>query len=181
MQKQVSKQSLAVLALSILLAISMALTATFAAFKSTGSATGTITFTESGITLTMAVGEDNSVATISGNAVTVTLDASDFVVTADGKMYLTATAIADLAKITYAVDYTEGSNVAGYKITVTEQDGADYEGVIALAATTENLLTADKPATAVFSAVAKDVASAIEVATLSGSFTINVSADIIVA
>ena len=45
MQKQVSKQSLAVLALSILLAISMALTATFAAFTATNTATGTITFT----------------------------------------------------------------------------------------------------------------------------------------
>ena len=45
MQKQVSKQSLAVLALSILLAISMALTATFASFQATGKATGTIQFT----------------------------------------------------------------------------------------------------------------------------------------
>ena len=44
MQK-VSKQSLAMLALSILLAISIALTFTFAALSSTKTATGTITFT----------------------------------------------------------------------------------------------------------------------------------------
>ena len=44
MQK-VSKQSLAMLALSILLAISIALTFTFAALNSTKTATGTITFT----------------------------------------------------------------------------------------------------------------------------------------
>jgi len=62
MQKQVSKQSLAVLALSILLAISMALTATFAAFSATKSATGTISFTSAGYTIEMT-GVENPEAT----------------------------------------------------------------------------------------------------------------------
>ena len=44
MQKQVSKQSLAIVALSILLAIAMGLTATFAAFQATRQATATINF-----------------------------------------------------------------------------------------------------------------------------------------
>ena len=180
MQKQVSKQSLAVLALSILLAISMALTATFAAFQSTGQVAGQITFTSSGIQIVLSVGNDNSVATIEGNNVTVTLDAGDFTVTANGKMYLTATAAADLAKITYSTTYTAGSNVAGYKITVSDT-GADYAGVIALAAATENNLTQSKSATAVFSAVAINEGTAIDVATLNASFTINFTADIIVA
>jgi len=48
MQKQVSKQSLAMVALSILLAISIALTFTFAAFVGTKTATGTITFSAGG-------------------------------------------------------------------------------------------------------------------------------------
>jgi hypothetical protein len=45
MQKQVSKQSLAIIALSILLAISMALTATFAGFSDTKQISGSISFT----------------------------------------------------------------------------------------------------------------------------------------
>jgi len=57
MQKQVSKQSLAVLALSILLAISMALTATFASFTANKSAKATITFNAGNIAVTLSGGE----------------------------------------------------------------------------------------------------------------------------
>ena len=80
MQKQVSKQSLAVLALSILLAISMALTATFAAFSATGSAKGVITFDSVGVTLTYDASQDAATAGVqisyegnatAGNEVTV--------------------------------------------------------------------------------------------------------------
>ena len=60
MQK-VSKQSLAMIALSILLAISIALTFTFAALAKTKTATGTIQFSgDKGIVYTgLASGEDN--------------------------------------------------------------------------------------------------------------------------
>jgi hypothetical protein len=50
MQKQVSKQSLAIVALSILLAIAMALTATFAAFSNDKAISGTVTFSGNVIT-----------------------------------------------------------------------------------------------------------------------------------
>ena len=95
MQKQVSKQSLAVLALSILLAISMALTATFAAFQQTNTVTGTITFND-GFTVTasgFASGNDTgetqtfttSIAYANGDA-TITNDnaSAKWTIEADG-------------------------------------------------------------------------------------------------
>ena len=106
MQKQVSKQSLAVLALSILLAISMALTATFAAFSATGSAKGVITFDSVGVTLTYDASQDAATAGVqisyegnatAGNEVTVAFaraafelndDKDGFVLTSEAKAAL---------------------------------------------------------------------------------------------
>ena len=85
MQK-VSKQSLAMLALSILLAISIALTFTFAAAQDTKSATGTITFTgNAALTISGFAGTDeagtftinvdsNGVSYVGGESVTLLED-----------------------------------------------------------------------------------------------------------
>ena len=73
MQK-VSKQSLAMLALSILLAISIALTLTFAALSDSKTATGTITF--SGDTFIAWSG-----GTVDDGNTTITLQQSNFTLT----------------------------------------------------------------------------------------------------
>ena len=128
MQK-VSKQSLAMLALSILLAISIALTFTFAAFSAADkTATGTITFTGSlaitlapgegqgtnavnGVKITNGTGEGNIVVEFTNNA--FKFDGTNFVLTAD--------AIAELAKATVKVT---NSNNSAYTLTVTKGEEA---------------------------------------------------------
>ena len=137
MQKQVSKQSLAVLALSILLAISMALTATFAAFSGQNTATATITFTESDITVTFAGWQGEGFNTL-------TLDNTDFEIVdaAAGTVKLTDAAIAKInaLKVTVAGVPT-GFNIrldvtasgAEEIVTIVENDIANQATVSAVA------------------------------------------------
>ena len=83
MQK-VSKQSLAMIALSILLAISIALTFTFAVAQSTKTAKGTITFSGDKYVSLTSSGTDAVIGS-EGNA-TITFAQTDFILTqqADG-------------------------------------------------------------------------------------------------
>ena len=85
MQK-VSKQSLAMLALSILLAISIALTFTFAALTDSRKATGTITFSSGGTVAWTGNSQSDTIGvTASGNDVVFTLTEADFTISEDGK------------------------------------------------------------------------------------------------
>ena len=107
MQK-VSKQSLAMLALSILLAISIALTFTFAALNSTKTATGTITFSGNvSVSYTAAGTEstDGSVSTITlgeityngaSSSVANAADNEYFTIKADKSAYITVTVTLDV-------------------------------------------------------------------------------------
>ena len=120
MQK-VSKQSLAMIALSILLAISIALTMTFAALSQTKHATGTITFTGNySITMT---GVENAAAaddwTFKGTF------------NADGKITLTDdptvvfTNVSTGAKMHYGVKITtSGANAEHITVNYTADNGA---------------------------------------------------------
>ena len=86
MQK-VSKQSLAMIALSILLAISIALTFTFAGLSATETATGTITFSAGG-SVTWADNNEKkneTMVTISNGSLTLNLTDANFDIEADGK------------------------------------------------------------------------------------------------
>ncbi len=96
MQK-VSKQSLAMLALSILLAISIALTFTFAALSGSKKATGTITFS-GGFTITTTGFTNNDNDESRSFTVTPSIDAS--------------------GNVTYAID----SGNSGAKWTITNED-----------------------------------------------------------
>ena len=106
MQK-ISRKSLAVVALSVLLAISMALTFTFAALNAEQrTATGTITFA-GGLTITLAPGEgvngtNGITIASSGQDLTITITDAAFEYSTD-KFVLTAAAKADLAKATVTI------------------------------------------------------------------------------
>ena len=98
MQK-VSKQSLAMLALSILLAISIALTFTFAALSGSKKATGTITFS-GGFSITTTGFTNNESDESRSFTVTPSIDA--------------------LGNVTYAID----NGNSGAKWTITNEDTA---------------------------------------------------------
>ena len=86
MQK-VSKQSLAMIALSILLAISIALTFTFAALTESKTAKGTITFSAGG-SVTWADNNEKkneTMVTITNGSLTLNLTDANFVIEADGR------------------------------------------------------------------------------------------------
>lgn len=86
MQKQVSKHSLLTLALSLLLVVSLGLTATFAAFSGSNTISGTVYFNGS---VSVATSGSYRVDTVLGAAqtVTVTSTAATFTVTANGMTY----------------------------------------------------------------------------------------------
>lgn len=112
MQKQVSKQSLAIVALSILLTITMALTATFAAFSATNTTTGTITFI-GGLTITAESDVADAGVTItktSDQVVGVAFDNDAFQAAAGNTFVLTAAAKAVLAA--YDLTATNSANKA---------------------------------------------------------------------
>ena len=80
MQK-VSKQSLAMIALSILLAISIALTFTFALLTDSKTATGTIKFSGSG---SLSWSGFKGITAASSENITFSLDESDYQISSDG-------------------------------------------------------------------------------------------------
>ena len=103
MQK-VSKQSLAMLALSILLAISIALTFTFAALQDKKTATGIITFEGSASIAWNLNGSNN--ASMDGQNLKIELDNSDFDFTYEGnatKATLKSAVYTDLSNITLTI------------------------------------------------------------------------------
>ena len=98
MQK-VSKQSLAMIALSILLAISIALTFTFALLTDSKTATGTIQFSGSG---SLSWSGFKGITAASSENITFSLDESDYTVSPEGtSATLTNNWWAD-AKVTFA-------------------------------------------------------------------------------
>ena len=164
MQKQVSKQSLAVLALSILLAISMALTATFAGFTASESATGTITFTESNVQITFSGWEGGA----------LTLGNTDFEV-ADataGTVKLNADAIDKIEALKVSVSGAE----AGFELQVTATMTATADAVTIVVATFENAASITDQA--VFATV---TANPVAAASASGTFTVKVDATLVTA
>ena len=115
MQK-VSKQSLAMLALSILLAISIALTFTFAALTDSRKATGTITFSSGGTVAWTGNSQSDTIeVTASGNDVVFTLTEADFTISEDGKTATLNKSFGDAA-----VKFQNMSSIAMYyKISIT--------------------------------------------------------------
>ena len=101
MQK-VSKQSLAMIALSILLAISIALTFTFAALSASKTATGTITFSGN-VTVTY-----NGDATASNGAIVFAPDYVDNTVSTDNKSFVVS---GEAAYVKIEIEVTEGAGV----------------------------------------------------------------------
>ena len=164
MQKQVSKQSLAVLALSILLAISMALTATFAAFTATKTATGTITFTPSNVQIVFSGW--------TGDA--LTLGNTDFeVVNAEtNTIKLNAAAVAKIEALKVSVSGAE----AGFELKVTATVGGSATAVTVTAATFTNAASITDQA--VFATV---TANEIEASALNEQFTLTVDAELVTA
>ena len=115
MQK-VSKQSLAMIALSILLAISIALTFTFAALSDTKKATGTITFSGGG----SVVWNTSSSGVLEANGANgdakFTLTETNFTFAADGKTATLKTGVfTDEDKVTFS---NESDNTMYYKVSV---------------------------------------------------------------
>ena len=134
MQK-VSKQSLAMIALSILLAISIALTVTFAAMQDSKTATGTITFT-GGASVAWNLNDANTAyANVSGGNLTITLDNDDFDFADNSgitKATLKSAVWTELQKITLTIKNTSSTSL-NYKVSLT----SDGEGI------TENFTTTE--------------------------------------
>ena len=120
MQK-VSKQSLAMIALSILLAISIALTVTFAAMQDSKTATGTITFT-GGASVAWNLNDANTAyANVSDGNLTITLDNDDFDFADNSgttKATLKGTVWTELQKITLTITNTSSTSL-NYKVSLT--------------------------------------------------------------
>ncbi len=139
MQK-VSKQSLAMIALSILLAISIALTMTFAALSESKDAQGKITFTGS-VSVAWSGTVGGIITSASDGAVSFTLDqATYFDITNDGadvKAALKENKLADLSAISVtftnmgdkAANYSFSNSGAGVNVTYnsTYADGTEVE------------------------------------------------------
>ena len=138
MQK-VSKQSLAMLALSILLAISIALTFTFAAVGTSKTATGTITF-----------GGDTFIAwsggTVDDGNTTITLTQDKFTLTQtdDGTVDATLNDIAG-ALTGVKVTCTNSTNAAvTFKVTVV---AAETDGTVTLKAVDTKMTVSENEGT----------------------------------
>jgi len=112
MQK-VSKQSLAMLALSILLAISIALTFTFAALTDSKKATGTITFSGGGSVTWEGTGAADD------GTYSFTLTEADFTINAAGTEATLNKTFADSEKVTFT---NESGKIMYYRITYTYTD-----------------------------------------------------------
>ena len=124
MQK-VSKQSLAMIALSILLAISIALTFTFALANNVKTATGTITFSGDKYVSLTSTGSDAVIGS-EGNA-TITFAQNDFTLTqqSDGtvKAESKQSALDKIAQV--KINF---SNATGTKAQIAVTDTTDTEG-----------------------------------------------------
>ena len=120
MQK-VSKQSLAMIALSILLAISIALTFTFAALSATRTATGNITLSGDATVKWEQRGNELTKYNVSDDSITINLTEADFVFNADGSASLNGTAKGEFANVTVTIKNTAASNL-NYKISTTSTD-----------------------------------------------------------
>ena len=116
MQKQVSKHRLSILALSILLVLSLALTATFAAFGANASATGTVSFQGAFQIRSAASGAgDDLIGTPSGKTIAVTIALADGGVTFTGNL-------ADVY-----VNAGSGSSAPFFwKVTLADTSSTDY-------------------------------------------------------
>ena len=125
MQK-VSKQSLAMIALSILLAISIALTFTFAALQGSKKATGTITFSEGG-SVTWATTSDVTADGEAGN-VKFALTEADFTIDAGGTS-ATLTKTFEGAKVTFS---NKADKTMFYRVVVTA-NGVTMTGAVGTA------------------------------------------------
>ena len=131
MQK-VSKQSLAMLALSILLAISIALTFTFAALNSTKIATGTITFTgEVGLIYTNLNNNDGNLtfnAAYNGSTKTYDITSNDVTsdkTFADVEVKLAATSVKATIGVTLTYNATDSTTIAKY--VKLKADGTNFD------------------------------------------------------
>ena len=142
MQK-VSKQSLAMIALSILLAISIALTFTFAALQDSKTAKGTITFSGNA-TVTLAGG------TVSGNEMTFNLSNDDFDF-AESAGKTTAT-VKSVSLDKYTIQFSNSSTVELTWTITLEANGTS--AVVTMASTG---LTGKLKATEAGSAATSDV------------------------
>ena len=120
MQK-VSKQSLAMIALSILLAISIALTFTFAALSATGTATGNITFEGDATVKWSQRGNELSKYAVSNESITITLTEADFDFNPDGSASLSTTTKGEFEKVTVTIENTAASKL-NYKISTSSND-----------------------------------------------------------
>ena len=121
MQKQVSKQSLAMVALSILLAISIALTFTFAAFSTSKTVTSTVTFTAPSLSITLELPTEHTHAVLdteSGN-ITVTLEQTDFTIDGNGIMTIKEAVETEIAAISFSIVSTV-ANAYAYSISYSE-------------------------------------------------------------
>ena len=143
MQKQVSKQSLAVLALSILLAISMALTATFAVFSGSNTATGSIEFTASGLTVELSKTGGGNFVTITSGAASFDVTNADIEIFSDEgteKIRINAAKAAEIESIVYTIDTTSDRQ---FKYSVTSTAASWANGLITFTETEETTATAD--------------------------------------
>ena len=158
MQK-VSKQSLAMLALSILLAISIALTFTFAAASVSKTAQGTITFTGS-YAVAWTGGTESE-----GN-ITFTLAETCFDVTASGaKLNASLNETGKTALAAYSVTFTNAtSKVAAY--TVTEAQTSSDTGTIDITLKND---TADVNANSAVTKTLADLISDIQITEATGA------------
>ena len=171
MQK-VSKQSLAMIALSILLAISIALTFTFAALQDSKTAKGTITFAgEASVTL--------SGGTVTGNVMTFNLSNDDFTFkTIEGK---TTASVIKTKLDAYKIQFSNSSKVElTWKI---ELASTNNKAVVTLATTgLTGTLEADTAGTAVTTDEIKlsNVVAGIEIADADnfGNETFEIKAEI---
>ena len=120
MQK-VSKQSLAMIALSILLAISIALTFTFAGLSASNTASGTITFQGDATVVWSYTGEIVGKYEQKDGSITVKLSEADFDLLADGSASLKDTTKREFEYVSVSITNTANSNLK-YKISKTSTD-----------------------------------------------------------
>ena len=147
MQK-VSKQSLAMIALSILLAISIALTFTFALLTDSKTATGTIQFSGSG---SLSWSGFKGMTEASSNNITFSLDESDYTISSDGESATLTNDWWASAKVTFANGSNKKAlyykvnatwNVTGFEKTTIEIQTGSLDADTQKTATKEVMMTA---------------------------------------
>lgn len=118
MQKQISKQGLAIVALSLLLAVCMALTATFAVFKTSETVNGSITFSGNSVLSISGFGEaTNQTYTYSKTSkIAGITDGASYYST--GSIGLTSSSAASYLKVTFTLTADKGVD-----ITLTAPEG----------------------------------------------------------